>query len=106
MNIKASQTWITNLDYETTDKVIEIFNKTLLEIGKVVKIESKLITPTVWRVVLKNQAREFVRFKIYINTPTNYTLKIKVCFPWVISERTKQKIERSVNAVVQNGVKN
>jgi hypothetical protein len=102
MDIKAHQTWVTNLDYETTNNVIEIFNKIFVETGKVVRRESKLITPTVWKVVLKNRAREFVQFKIYINTPTNYTLKIKVSLPSVLSERTKQKLEKSVNAVLNN----
>jgi hypothetical protein len=60
----ANQTIITNLDYSTIDKVIKVFEKTFKKLGKIVNVESNLLTSICWRVILKNKSREFVTFKI------------------------------------------
>jgi len=103
MSYLPNNSIITNLSYETTNKIIEEYKKIFVESGKcgrVVNQESKLLTPIVYQVVLKNKARVFVQFKIYLNSPTNHTLKIKVSFPHVLSHRTEQKLTKVVNAVL------
>ena len=96
MNLAADQTIITNLGYTETNSIIEIFNKVLIKSGKKVKLESKLLTPIIWNVILKNRARVFVNFKIYINGSDNFTLKIQV-FP----KNLDKKIAEMVNAVIE-----
>ena len=96
MNLTADKTIITNLGYTETNSIIEIFNKVLIKSGKKVKLESKSLTPIVWNVILKNRARVFVNFKIYINGPDNFTLKIQV-FP----KNLDKKIAEMVNAVIE-----
>jgi hypothetical protein len=95
----ANQTIITNLDYSTIDKVIKVFEKTFKKLGKIVNVESNLLTSMCWRVILKNKSREFVTFKIYINTPTNYTLKIKKINS--LDEKNGLKLEKEVNQILK-----
>ncbi|MAB95042.1 MAG: hypothetical protein CMC98_02930 [Flavobacteriales bacterium] len=95
----ANQTIVTNLDYSTIDKIIKVFEKTFKKLGKVVNVESNLLTSMCWRVILKNKSREFVTFKIYINTPTNYTLKIKNTNS--LDEKNGLKLEKEVNQILK-----
>ncbi len=99
MNTLPQKTIVTNLSYKITNEIINIHKNILINSGKVVNQESILLTPMVWQSILKNKAREFVRFKIFVHTSKNHELQINYS-GFVLDDVLQQKLNGLIKMTI------